>query len=261
MAPATAHGFALRDLHSSYPIDGPFLCRSGRVLSIEPSSWPAGVCLHAPADGVCRSPARRIEAAEPARPGGHSPPVAAARVGRRRVAGAGSGAGHTAAIAYGIAILLALVLFLVIRGLDGMRYNLPAPGGRRAKCTASAFLIAAAVLIPVGLWVGFLGGPHRPGMTAGTAFTRITMILFGTALPEEILFRSLIQNWLVQRLGRTHPAIGLAAFIFGCSHLNNAPGPLPNWRYAIVATGAGLFSARCSRLRRASSPRLWCTPG
>ena len=29
------------------------------------------------------------------------------------------------AIAYGIAILLALVLFLVIRGLDGMRYHLP----------------------------------------------------------------------------------------------------------------------------------------
>lgn len=158
--------------------------------------------------------------------------------GASLVPGAAQGTLH--AIAYGIAILLALVLFLVIRGLDGMRYNLPrrAADGRNALL---GFLIAAAILIPVGLWVGFLGGPHRPGMTAGTAFTRITMILFGTALPEEILFRSLIQNWLVQRLGRTHPAIGLAAFIFGCSHLNNAPGPLPNWRYAIVATGAGFI--------------------
>ena len=69
----------------------------------------------------------------------------------------------------------------------------------------------------------------------------MAIILFGTALPEEILFRGLIQNWLVQRLGRTHLAIGLAALIFGCSHLNNAPGPLPNWRYAIVATGAGFI--------------------
>jgi len=144
------------------------------------------------------------------------------------------------AVAYGVAILLALLLFLVIRGFAGMRYNLP----RRATDYRNAllgFLIAAATLIPLGLWIGFLDPAHAPSMGAGKALSRIAIILFGTALPEEILFRGLIQNWLVQRLGRSHLTIGLAALIFGCSHLNNAPGPLPNWRYAIVATGAGFI--------------------
>jgi membrane protease YdiL (CAAX protease family) len=60
-----------------------------------------------------------------------------------------------------------------------------------------------------------------------------------TALPEEILFRALIQNVILQRLGPTNLALLLAAVIFGCAHLNNGPGPLPNWRYAILATIAG----------------------
>ena len=31
----------------------------------------------------------------------------------------------------------------------------------------------------------------------------------------------------------------IAAFIFGCAHLDNGPQPLPNWRYMILATIAG----------------------
>jgi len=62
----------------------------------------------------------------------------------------------------------------------------------------------------------------------------------GTALPEEILFRSLIQNWLMQRYGFTLRMLLLAGFIFGCAHLDNGPQPLPNWRYMILATIAGV---------------------
>jgi membrane protease YdiL (CAAX protease family) len=65
------------------------------------------------------------------------------------------------------------------------------------------------------------------------------LILVATALPEEILFRALIQNSLMRKLGFTNRTLLLAALIFGCSHLNNGPGPLPNWRYAIMATIAG----------------------
>ena len=65
------------------------------------------------------------------------------------------------------------------------------------------------------------------------------LILAATALPEEILFRGLIQNSLMQRLGRNEAALVLASFIFGCAHLNNGPEPLPNWRYMILATIAG----------------------
>jgi len=31
-----------------------------------------------------------------------------------------------------------------------------------------------------------------------------------------------------------------AALIFGCAHLDNGPQPLPNWRYMILATIAGV---------------------
>ena len=63
--------------------------------------------------------------------------------------------------------------------------------------------------------------------------------VLGVALPEELLFRALVQNWLMQRFGFNHVTLAAAALIFGASHLNNPPGPLPNWRYMILATIAG----------------------
>jgi membrane protease YdiL (CAAX protease family) len=66
------------------------------------------------------------------------------------------------------------------------------------------------------------------------------IIFVGTALPEEILFRALIQNLLMLRFGSNNRTLFLAALIFGSAHLNNGPQPLPNWRYMILATIAGI---------------------
>ena len=68
----------------------------------------------------------------------------------------------------------------------------------------------------------------------------VGFIFAGTALPEEILFRALIQNLLMQRFGATTRTLVAASVIFGLAHLDNGPQPLPNWRYAILATIAGL---------------------
>jgi membrane protease YdiL (CAAX protease family) len=144
------------------------------------------------------------------------------------------------AIAYGIAVILALLLFLGYRCLPGMKYNPP----RRLSdlgIALAGFLSAAVVLIPVGIAVGFLGPAHAPTAGAAAMALRVALIFAGTALPEEILFRSLIQNWLVHRLGSSNSTIGLAALIFGLSHLNNGPAAAPNWRYALVATLAGFI--------------------
>ena len=70
------------------------------------------------------------------------------------------------------------------------------------------------------------------------------IIFAGTALPEEILFRSLIQNLLMLRFGATTRTLLLASFIFGCAHLDNGPQPVPNWRYMILATIAGVAYGR-----------------
>jgi hypothetical protein len=68
----------------------------------------------------------------------------------------------------------------------------------------------------------------------------IGIIFVGTALPEEILFRALIQNLMMQRFGPTTRTLFWASFIFGSAHLDNGPQALPNWRYMILATIAGL---------------------
>jgi len=144
---------------------------------------------------------------------------------------------HT--VAYGIAILLALWLFLIYRGLPGMKYNLPR-GWRDFALPVVGYAISAPVLIAVGLWLGFISPFHvPPNLTAEFAASRFALILAATAIPEEILFRSLIQNLIMRRLRSTNWALLLAAALFGCAHLNNGPGPLPNWRYAILATIAG----------------------
>ena len=142
------------------------------------------------------------------------------------------------AVIYGIAILLGLILFLVYREMPGMRYQLPSRLADFGNA-AVGLAVCAAILIPLGLAIGFLAPLHRAPVTGTRIAVRIAFIFFGTALPEEILFRALIQNWLVQRFGDSTRTIAAAALIFGAAHLDNGPQPLPNWRYMIVATIAG----------------------
>ncbi len=140
--------------------------------------------------------------------------------------------------ARGTAITLALVLFLLFRDLKGMKYNLPRKWTDLAY-PAIGFAVVAPILISLGLWLGYMG-PYRPSPFGPGGFALLWLkIVLGIAIPEELLFRALIQNWLMQRFGFTHRTLFGAALIFGASHLNNPPGPLPNWRYMILATIAG----------------------
>jgi uncharacterized protein len=142
-------------------------------------------------------------------------------------------------VAYGIAILLALVLFVGFRSVTGLKYNLP----RQARdywLPLAGFAVAAPVLAVVGIAVGFIPPPHAPTQSASRMISAAGLIFAGTAMPEEILFRSLIQNLFMLRFGARVRTLLAAAFIFGCAHLDNGPQPLPNWRYMILATIAGV---------------------
>jgi uncharacterized protein len=142
--------------------------------------------------------------------------------------------------AYGVSILLGLSLFLLFRQLPGMKYNLPR-SGRDLVNLLLGFAACAPILIPLGRAIGFLPPFHWPASLSPTRMaSQYLIILAATALPEEILFRSLIQNSIAQRFGTSTTTLLVAAFIFGCAHLDNGPGPLPNWRYMILATIAGL---------------------
>jgi hypothetical protein len=144
---------------------------------------------------------------------------------------------HT--VAYGVAILLGLLLFLGFRGFPGMKYNLPR-NLRDGWLPLLGFAAVAPVLIILGNAIGFIPPPHLPAKSAGSMAAAAGVIFAGTALPEEILFRSLIQNLLMLRFGRRASVLFAASLIFGCAHLDNGPQPLPNWRYMILATIAGI---------------------
>jgi membrane protease YdiL (CAAX protease family) len=142
--------------------------------------------------------------------------------------------------AYGVSILLALSIFLFFRQLSGTKFNLPR-SGRDLVNLLIGFAACAPVLIVLGRVIGFLPPFHLPAQVSPAHIgSQYLIILAATALPEEILFRGLIQNCITQRLGTSARTLLLAAFIFGCAHLDNGPQPLPNWRYMILATIAGI---------------------
>ena len=151
--------------------------------------------------------------------------------------------GFLHSVAYGIAILLGLTLWLGFRPFPGTKYNLP----RRARdwwLPALGFLAVAPLLIAVGIAIGFIPPPHLPNRGAGTMTAAVGIIFAGTALPEEILFRALIQNFLMLRFGSGWRTLLAASVIFGAAHLDNGPQPVPNWRYMIEATIAGVAYGR-----------------
>jgi uncharacterized protein len=147
--------------------------------------------------------------------------------------------GFLHSVAYGVAILLGVMLFACFRGASGMKYNLPR-GWRDLRLPLLAFALTAPVLAVVGIAIGFIPMPHNPTAGAGRMASSAGIIFAATALPEEILFRSMIQNFLMQRFGGGTRTLLAASLIFGAAHLDNGPQPLPNWRYMILAMIAGV---------------------
>jgi membrane protease YdiL (CAAX protease family) len=104
------------------------------------------------------------------------------------------------------------------------------------------FLMFAVIAIPLGLAIDFIHYSFRLSKLA-PAPAVLAGIFFFTALPEEFLFRGLIQNWIQRTTKKPVASLAIAAVIFGASHLNNGP-PIPNYRYFLLATIAGIFYGR-----------------
>ena len=142
-----------------------------------------------------------------------------------------------------LAVDLAVLLFVGFRGVEGVRYSF-----RLARADAAPifvnFLVLSAIAIPLGIQIGFIAyQPRAFDMVAFLGSFLVILIFIG--VPEELLFRGLIQNFLEKRWGRGWPALFAAASIFGAAHLNN--GDAPNWKYAFMATIAGVFYGRAFR--------------
>ena len=107
------------------------------------------------------------------------------------------------------------------------------------------FFLFAAIAIPLGLTIGFIRYNFMLWKLYSAPLVFIGIFLL-TALPEEFLFRGLIQNWIERKTGRQTLSLVTASVIFGASHLNNGP-PIPNYKYFLMATIAGLFYGRAWR--------------
>jgi len=146
--------------------------------------------------------------------------------------------------------------FLVLRNLDGVGYRLIFRKGDLVDGLAN-FVGFALVGIPLGLALGFLHfRPH--GVSLGSLGFQLFAVYLTIAVPEEFLFRGILQNFLVRSLRsqrREIYGLVIASVIFGAAHLHHAP--VPNWRYAILATLAGMFYGNAFRIRqRISAPAL-----
>jgi len=107
------------------------------------------------------------------------------------------------------------------------------------------FVVFAAIAIPLGLAIHFLQYSFNLSKLYPVPLTFTGIFLF-TALPEEFLFRGLIQNWIQRVTANRSVSLIAGAVIFGASHLNNGP-PIPNYRYFLMASIAGVFYGRAWR--------------
>ena len=146
-------------------------------------------------------------------------------------------------------VILAGYTFMVLRNLDGVGFRLV--WKKRDISSALLNLLAYSIIaIPLGLAMGFLH-PHSMSTLSGAMqgnwpvlnFLLLFVGIYLTvALPEELLFRGILQNILnrtIKRGPRGIYGLVIASVVFGAAHLHHPP--VPNWRYAIMATLAGLF--------------------
>jgi membrane protease YdiL (CAAX protease family) len=109
----------------------------------------------------------------------------------------------------------------------------------------------------LGIWLEFIH-PHANRVSVVAFLTQFVGIYLTIAIPEELLFRGILQNFLVKSIRRGPQGLyGLliASVAFGAAHLHHSP--IPNWKYAILATLAGLFYGNAYRTRhRLPAPAL-----
>ncbi len=133
--------------------------------------------------------------------------------------------------------------FLAIRQLSGTGFDLRLKWTDWKTGLRELVFFTPPVLV-LGLALGFIH-PHANLPSLPSALLRWVGIFFFIALPEELFFRSWVQNLLERRLGR-FSALVVASIVFGLSHFNKR-NPIAahfNWRYVVLATIVGIFYGR-----------------
>ncbi len=143
------------------------------------------------------------------------------------------------------AVIFALVVFTTIRKLDfSMAWQVR---WQDLKKVFWMYLLLAGPLISITLIMGFTKFNLSKKFDWDSYLLAPQLLIFfiglwfAPALVEEIIFRGVIQNVLVERL-KPIAGILIASVIFGVSHIGNREGGyrFPNWPYVALASFAGL---------------------
>ncbi len=140
--------------------------------------------------------------------------------------------------------------FMVLRRLEGVGYSLNFFRKGDLSDGFANFLAFGLLAIPLGLALSFIH-PHSQFVSPARWALQFLGIYLTIAIPEEFLFRGVLQNFLVKSISHRRGGLfGLliASVVFGASHLHHAP--VPNWRYGILATLAGIFYGNAYRARQ-----------
>jgi CAAX protease family protein len=128
-----------------------------------------------------------------------------------------------------VGLVAGLYFFLVARPLEGVGYRWSL-SVRDVTTAVLVFAAYALIAVPVGFATHFI--TWNPRVAMPDVVLRPIVIYLVTAVPEEFLFRGLIQNLLSRWLGIPLGLV-IGSVIFGLSHL-------PDPRYAVLATIAGV---------------------
>ncbi|OGU01731.1 MAG: hypothetical protein A2085_11625 [Gemmatimonadetes bacterium GWC2_71_10] len=149
-------------------------------------------------------------------------------------------------LAFFLAVALGLFLYTAVRPLRTMNVGLALPW-RDLGVALAGFAGVVALAIPGGFAIDFVIWNPRLADT-GFALARLLGLIVFVGIPEEILFRGLIQEGL-GRLWGARAGWLVASLVFGLSHITKKTGLTAaqgeelfglNWRYALLATVAGL---------------------
>lgn len=150
-----------------------------------------------------------------------------------------------AGYAFFAAAAISILLFRVVRPLRSFDVTLAL--SRRDLLAAGTGVVALfAVAMPFGLLADFVTWAPR-GDSPGKALERFAALVLFVALPEELLFRGMIQEGLTRLRGKVAGLL-IAAVVFGLVHAPRSTGLLPdqinalgfNWRLAVMAALAGV---------------------
>lgn len=137
----------------------------------------------------------------------------------------------------------ALIAILVIRRLEGVGFGL-IPRRREWAIGIRNFLWFLPLGLAGALAIGFVR--VRDVQLDGRTFLLMAATFLGVlwvlAVAEEFFFRGVIQQFLSQVLGSNTAGLLIASILFGLAHLGYRD--FPNWRFALLATIAGLFYGR-----------------